>query len=564
MLLGKSTFELALIKAFVYFYSYLGLLCLAYFYLALSIGGVRAVTHPVSIAIEVLGAVEILFYLCWFLPYRSYLRKQKAVFPPPLNRRQRQDLWNRCLAVTPDIELYVKKWMCGGSLEDLRRENMKEWLLWALFDREGPPGDDDDELEEYVEAVEEMLGKNIRPGWGPAACLRLNFRTFAVSHRSLTYYMIIGTIDFLVSMILLVSGFTFYRQPRNKFLKTFPLRLLTLLAPKESAAPNFSYFYRPHKSTTHRPIVLIHGIGIGLASYLPLLLMLPKDIGILAIEILPISSRITEALPLPADQVREIGYIFAQQNLDSFVFIGHSYGTFFAKLMLETPFLAARMERMVLVDPVAILLHVPDVAYNITSRKPKDANEIEIAWAATKEPDIAFTIAKRFCWRKHIIWQEDLLRCPTTVVVGSDDCLVNAEAIAAYVTKGPPQPDPASVVSKPDLRWSWTDRKSWETNFWSGEGLELYWLAGYDHGQSFFSAPVLRNLVKLVEQYCAQDGAAAVMEKALPRTPSEGDARPPPSPGSQGIGLVSKLRGKSEGGHSRKDSGTTKSCFERD
>lgn len=127
MLLGKSTFEYVFIKAFIYLSSSLGLVCLAYFYLALSIGGIRAVAHPASIAIEVLGAVEILFYLLWFLPYRSYLRKQKALFPPPLNRKQRQDLWNRSLAVTPDIELYIKKWMCGASLEDLRRENLKEW-----------------------------------------------------------------------------------------------------------------------------------------------------------------------------------------------------------------------------------------------------------------------------------------------------------------------------------------------------------------------------------------------------------------------------------------------------
>lgn len=358
-------------------------------------------------------------------------------------------------------------------------------------------------------------------------------------------------------MILLISGFTFYRQPRGKFLKTFPLRPLTLLAPKQSAAPSFSYFYREQKSTTHRPIVLIHGLGIGLAAYLPFLLMLPKDIGILVIEVLPLSSHITEAMPLPAEQVREIGDIISQQSLEPFVFIGHSYGSFFAKLFLETPFLTSRMERMVLIDPISILLHVPDVAYNATSRKPKYPNEIQIAWAATTEPDIAFTLAKRFCWRSHVIWQEDLLRCPTTVVVGSDDCLVNAEAIAAYITKGPPQPDPASVVSKPDLQWSWTDKKSWETNFWSGEGLELYWLAGYDHGQSFFSTPVLRNIVKLLEQYCANNGIAAVAEKALPRPPSEEDAGP------QGFGLVSKLKGNG-GTHSRSDSGTTRSFFERD
>ncbi|KAL1592244.1 hypothetical protein SLS60_011321 [Paraconiothyrium brasiliense] len=554
MLLGRSTFEYVLIKALVYFCSYLGLICLAYSYLALSIGGVRVITHPVSIAIEVLGAIEILFYLLWFLPYRSYLRKQKSLFPPSLDRENRQDLFDRSLAVTPDIELYVKKWMCGASLEDMRRENVKEWLLWALFDREGPPGDDEEELEGYVEAVEETLGRNIRPGWGPVSSIRLNFRKFSVSHRSLTYYMviflcqttgqlltssqIIGTIDFFSSMILLASGFSFYRQPRVKFMKSFPLRPLTLFAPKQSASPNFSYFYRPHKSTTHRPIVFIHGLGIGLAIYIPFFLMLPKDIGILAIEVLPISSRITEAGVLPADQVREIGDIITQQNIDSFVFMGNSYGTFFTKLLLETPFLASRMARIVLMDPVAILLHIPDLAYNATSRVPVYPNEIEIAWAATTEPDIAFTLAKRFCWRSHILWQEDLLRVPTTIVIGSDDCVVNAEAIAAYITKGAPQPDPASVESKPDLQWSWADRKSWERNEWSGQGLELYWLEGYDHGQGLFSSRILRNIVKLVERYCARDTDEVEVppEKELPHPPEDADV--------EGSELVPRLKGK--------------------
>jgi hypothetical protein len=127
MLLGKSTFDHVLVKVVVYLFSYLGLLCLSYFFLVLAIGGINAAAHPFSITIEVLGAIEILFYLFWFLPYRSYLRKQKALFPPPLNRQQREALWEKSLSVTPDIELYIKKWMCGGSLEDLRRENLKEW-----------------------------------------------------------------------------------------------------------------------------------------------------------------------------------------------------------------------------------------------------------------------------------------------------------------------------------------------------------------------------------------------------------------------------------------------------
>jgi hypothetical protein len=196
MLVGQSTAEYVLIKAFVYTFSYLGLACLLYFYLALSIGGVKTISHPVSIAIEVIGAIEILFYLFWFLPYRHYLQKQPPRFPPSLNRSERHELFYKSLSVTSDIELFTRKWMCGASIEDLRRESLKEWLLWAFFNREGPPGDDDEELEGYLESIEEVLGRNIKPGYGPAKTLRLNFDKIKVSHRSLLYYLVCSQHNF--------------------------------------------------------------------------------------------------------------------------------------------------------------------------------------------------------------------------------------------------------------------------------------------------------------------------------------------------------------------------------
>jgi hypothetical protein len=108
-------------------------------------------------------------------------------------------------------------------------------------------------------------------------------------------------VGFAEFVTLLIMGFSFYRQPRAKFFKLFPLWPMTLLAPRESSSPNLSYFYRPHKSMIYRPIVLLHSGGIGLAPYIPLIAKLPRDVGILAIELLPISCRITTVLPLAVD-----------------------------------------------------------------------------------------------------------------------------------------------------------------------------------------------------------------------------------------------------------------------
>ena len=67
---------------------------------------------------------------------------------------------------------------------------MKEFFLWAFFNRGGPPEDDDGELEEYVAATEKLLGRPIEPGRGDAKPLRLTLDRVNMLHRSLTWYCV--------------------------------------------------------------------------------------------------------------------------------------------------------------------------------------------------------------------------------------------------------------------------------------------------------------------------------------------------------------------------------------
>lgn len=67
---------------------------------------------------------------------------------------------------------------------------MKDFFLWAFFNRDGPPGDDDEELEEYVFAMEKLLGQPIEAGRGNAKCLRLTLDKVNMLHRSLIWYLV--------------------------------------------------------------------------------------------------------------------------------------------------------------------------------------------------------------------------------------------------------------------------------------------------------------------------------------------------------------------------------------
>jgi len=293
--------------------------------------------------------------------------------------------------------------------------------------------------------------------------------------------------DNITALGMFALGFKYFGQPFKSFFTSFPFRPLSLYPFNKSAAPDLSYYCRPHTSKTHRPIVLMHGIGIGLIPYLPLLAMLPRDIGILMVEVLPVSSRITPQHPLMSDLMASVSAIIRQQGWNDFVYCGHSYGTLLTAPFLNTPYLAERMHSIVLLDPVAILLHLPNVAYAFTRRVPVKANEWQLYLVQT-DANIASTLGRRFCWRESVLFREHFEGRKTTVIVGSKDNLINPAAIASYIYSG-------------DVQHSWRSVEMWKRTMteWTGENmLDLMWLDDHDHGQSFLTKTTLPYLVKVL------------------------------------------------------------------
>ncbi|OLN85842.1 hypothetical protein CCHL11_09948 [Colletotrichum chlorophyti] len=489
MLVGKSVPELILVRSMVVFFQYIGLGCFLYFWFILALAGVPGIAHPVSIIIEVYGVIEILFYFLWFIPYRNRLQKP-GIQPTQLSQAERRQFFYQGLEHAPDIEQYIRKWHCNAQISDIRRENVKDWLMWALFDKEGQPGEYDAELEEYITDAEERAGVNIKRGFGESKPLRLSFDPVTITHRSLMFYMITGSLDFLVTVVLFIRGFKFYRQPRKTFFSVFPWRPMTLLSPNESASPALSYFCRPHTSTTQRPVLFVHGVGVGMLPYLVWLWSIPKDVGVLCIELLPVCSRICPPLQPTNELVDSIDAIIMQQNYRDFVFVGNSFGTLLASPLLQRPDIAARINSLVLIDPVSLLLHLPAVAYNFTRRKPTWGNEWEI-WFIATDPNVAHTLARRFRWQDFILWTSQLHGKRTTVVLGGEDCVTDPDAVASYVYFG-------------DLNFNRADKLEWATTpkRWSGRGeLELMYLEGMDHGQAFLSLKHMPQIANVIISY---------------------------------------------------------------
>ena len=134
-------------------------------------------------------------------------------------------------------------------------------------------------------------------------------------------------------MRLLGNHFRYYRPSLASQFAMFPFRMIPLLSWNSSPVQNLSYWYREHTSKTRLPIVFIHGIGVGLYTYVDFLAQLnsnadaqPNDgnVGIVAVEILPISSRICPPALRIEEMRRAIQRIVDVHGWDEFVLVGHS------------------------------------------------------------------------------------------------------------------------------------------------------------------------------------------------------------------------------------------------
>jgi triacylglycerol esterase/lipase EstA (alpha/beta hydrolase family) len=148
--------------------------------------------------------------------------------------------------------------------------------------------------------------------------------------RILITLQIVFIVDSITHLSMLYHGFKYHRTSIIRFPTVFPLRPLTLITTKRSPAKILSYWLRPHTSKTKLPIVFLHGIGIGLWPYVNFLAALNNqgnddgEVGIIAIEILPVSFRITYSALGKEEMCRQIENILLHHRFESFVLVTHS------------------------------------------------------------------------------------------------------------------------------------------------------------------------------------------------------------------------------------------------
>jgi hypothetical protein len=389
------------------------------------------------------AASEVAFFVFVYLPRKHYL-STPAKHPPLVPYAERKALFARCKASIGDPESYITRWMRDAPMHEIREENVREFFTWGFFNAAEPSEEHTEELDGYIAEVNELLDTPLKPGRGNAKTIRLTIDNPRMLHRPLLWYTIVAGVDIYNHLALSWLGWSHRRASLTELAMTFPPRPLALLgAPSQSGG--LSYWLRPHTSVKHRPVIFIHGIGIGLMSYLPFITSLhaPEgdgEIGILALELMPISFHMTTGSPDRDTFLAQFATILAANPAwgDGFTLVTHSYGSIPTTHLLTSP-LATAIAEVVLIDPVTLLLHQPSVAYNFTFRNPRQANEWQLFYFASTDADVAHCLSRRFFWSQNVLWREDLAAWTAAtggtarIFLAGRDLIVDAPQVWKYL-----------------------------------------------------------------------------------------------------------------------------------
>ena len=238
--------------------------------------------------------------------------------------------------------------------------------------------------------------------------------------------------------------------------------------------------------------------------------------GIIALEIMPISSRMAQPMFQKDVLIGEIAAIVKHHRWKKFVLVSHSYGSAISTYLIKSPVTSPFIGPVVLIDPITFLLHLPDVAYNFTIRRPLRANEHQLWYFAGKDPGVAHTLGRRFFWSDSIIWKEDLgveetlgaSARDTTVVLGGKDLIVDTGAVRRYLETPSKKPSTKHEIPTtkesgrtPNTEDTKRDTRSRGNRPWKGSGLEVIWFEDLDHAQVFDSARTRKPVVEAVQFY---------------------------------------------------------------
>ncbi|KAI1795198.1 hypothetical protein LXA43DRAFT_993885 [Ganoderma leucocontextum] len=358
-----------------------------------------------------------------------------------------------------DFRNYVRTWFRRAPWSSIRRHEMFAWLYWSVFNAPFAGYDkvsqtEQKVLDEVIDLLERRAGIKIPEGSNPTVNpLLLTLDPVNVSWRPLIWYAGIA-----------LSNAFLRRRFRNKWnvkVATYKDLEYVLRVPATWDA-----------STGPRPIVFMHGLGLGLTQYcrflervfvaipdhpvlVPLLPHVSQDIlhprylrpmgrqemaqclaGLISELGWADITEPTSDTPDSEDQVRsEQGDIKAPAP-KGVTMLSHSNGSFaHAWLLKAHPGMATRS---CFVDPVTFCSWEGDLCYNFVYRPCANGLDLVIKYFVGMELGVANFLQRHFDWSSNSLWYEEIPNAKdlkkTMFVLGGKDTIIDANRVKRYLT----------------------------------------------------------------------------------------------------------------------------------
>ena len=175
--------------------------------------------------------------------------------------------------------------------------------------------------------------------------------------------------------------------------------------------------------------------------------------------------------------ITSITQILNSLNIAQFVIISHSYRRVVATHILHGAHLSTCVAAMLFIDPIPFLLHLPNIAYNFIYWNPRTANEWELWYFASRDPDISRATSRHFFWTENILRKEELEGNYICVVLSRDDQIVDGGEVRKYLTGG-------------------EEERRWELG-----RLEVLFHSGLDHAMVFDTKERRRPVLDVVRRF---------------------------------------------------------------
>lgn len=346
-------------------------------------------------------------------------RLQHKHEPPTFSSAERRSMFNKITDESGGLSYgFLDRWFPGAeSVKDVGVEDLRSWMAWALFGKNLEDVPDREELDSMLIEVLEKLkerGVTLPPGSTGVTLLRLNVDPVESYHRPFIYYVSTYIMEMMTSISMKVVGFRRFSMGKLWY-----------------------YLREPEGKQTGPPIIFVHGVGMGLATYVNFVHGLVKAHGqgrrILMLELPHVSMKLyKDDVPSMESIVDTSARILERHNLAPARWVGHSLGScVLAAVVRRRPDLC---HSLVFLDPVCFLLWEVDVTSNFCYRVPTTAMEHIIHYHISRELYINHYFHRHFWWYENVLFPSQIPEGMSTIVfVSEKDDILNAGRVLRYL-----------------------------------------------------------------------------------------------------------------------------------